>query len=109
MSILEEGPLRKLLRERGLLKRLGSPQIAIYPPVDRELEAMREAKKREWKARGYPDALIEKALLLADGWVSSMAGTWAPPGRLDIREAIVRNAYPRALEVGQAWIVAMMK
>jgi len=109
VSILEEGPLRKLLRERGLLKRLGSPQIAIYPPVDRELESMREAKKVEWRARGYPEGLIEKALLLADGWVSSLAATWAPPERPDIREAIVRNAYPKALMVGEAWIVAMMK
>jgi len=107
--LFEEGPLRKLLRERGLLKRLGSPQVAIYPPVDRELEAMREAKKREWKAKGYPEGLVEKALMLSDGWVSSLAATWAPPDRPDIREAIIRNAYPKALSVGEAWIVAMMK
>jgi len=105
--MFKEGPLRKLLRERGLLKR--SSQIAIYPSVDRDLEAMREAKKREWKAKGYPEGLVEKALLLANGWVSSMAATWAPPGRSDVREAIIRHAYPRGLEVGEAWIVAMMK
>jgi len=110
MSVLEEGPLRKFLRKREpLLRHLWSPQVAIYPPVDRELEVMREAKKGEWKARGYPEGLIEKALLLADGWVSSLAATWAPPDRPDIREAIIRNAYPKALDVGQAWIVAMMK
>lgn len=106
-----EGPFRRWLRgyEPLLKRRLGDPQVTVYPPVDKELEAMREAKKREWKALGYPDALIEKALLLADGWVGSMAETWAPPGRSDIREAIVRNAYPKALMVGEAWIKAMMK
>jgi len=108
MSILEEGPFRKMLRERGLFKRFRD-QVAIYPPVDRELEAMREAKKREWKGKGYPEGLVEKALMLSDGWVSSLAATWAPPDRPDIREAIIRNAYPKALSVGEAWIVAMMK
>jgi len=109
MSFLEEGPLRKLLRERGLLKRLRDPQIAIYPPVDRELEAMRDAKKREWKAKGYPEGMVDKALVLADRWVSSMAEAFAPPERRDVREAIIRGSYPKALEVGEAWIVAMMK
>jgi len=70
---------------------------------------MREAKRREWRAKGYPEGLIDHALMLADGWVSSMAATWAPPERPDIREAIIRNAYPKALSVGEAWIVAMMK
>jgi hypothetical protein len=108
MSILEEGPLRRFLRERQLLKGLWQPP-AIYPPVDRELEMMREAKKREWKAKGYPEDLIEHALMLADRWSSSMAATWAPPDRPGIREEILRSAYPRALEVGQKWIEAMAK
>jgi len=107
---LEEGPIRRWLREREpLLKRLRSPQVAIYPPVDRELEMMREAKKREWKAKGYPEGLVEKALVLADRWVSSMAEAFAPPERRDVREAIIRGSYPKALEVGEAWIIAMMK
>jgi len=112
MSILEEGPIRKRLREKGFLKRglLSSPQEVKFPfEIDRELEAMREAKKREWKAKGYPEGLVEKALMLSDGWVSSLAATWAPPDRPDIREAIIRNAYPKALSVGEAWIIAMSR
>jgi len=111
MSILEgEGPVRRWLRKREpLLKRLRSTQIAIYPPVDRELEAMREAKKREWKAKGYPEGMVDKALMLADRWVSSMADAFAPPERMDVRQAIIRGSYGKALEVGEAWIVAMMK
>jgi len=108
--LFEEGPLRHWLREREpLLKSLRSPQIAIYPPVDRELEAMRDAKKREWKAKGYPEGLVEKALMLADRWVSSIAEAFAPPERRDIREAIIRGSYDKALSVAEAWIIAMMK
>jgi len=108
MNILEEGPLRRFLRERQLLKGLWQPP-AIYPPVDRELEMMREAKKGEWKAKGYPEGLIDKALILADRWVSSMAEAFAPPERRDIREAIIRGSYPKSLEVAEAWIIAMLR
>jgi len=102
--VLKEGPLRKLLRERkGFFS-----QAAIYPPVDRELEAKREAKKREWKEKGYPDGLIEHALVLADGWVSSMADAFSA-GKPEVREAIIRGSYDKALSVGENWIQAMMK
>jgi len=104
----EEGPIRRWLRDREpLLKRFGQPP-AIYPPVDRELEAMREAKKREWKARGYPEALVEKALLLANGWISSLADAFGA-GKPEVREAIIRGSYDKALAVAENWIVAMMK
>jgi hypothetical protein len=102
--VLKEGPLRKILRERkGFFS-----QAAIYPPVDRELEAKREAKKREWKAKGYPDGLIEHALNLADGWISSLADTFGA-GDPRAREVIIRGSYDKALTVGENWIVAMMK
>jgi len=100
-----EGPVRRWLRERRPFLK---GQTAIYPPVDRELEAKREAKRREWKARGYPDALIERALLLADGWISSLADTFGA-GDPKIREAIIRSSYDKALSVGENWIVAMLK
>jgi len=102
--LLEEGPVRRWLRERPFLKR----QTAIYPPVDRELEAKREAKRREWKAKGYPDSLIEHALVLADGWVSSIADAFSA-GKPEVREAIIRGSYDKALSVGENWITAMMK
>jgi len=100
-----EGPLRRWLRERRPLLK---GQTAIYPPVDRELEAKREAKKREWKAKGYPDGLIEHALVLADGWISSLADTFSA-GKPEVREAIIRGSYDKALSVGENWIQAMMK
>lgn len=112
--MFEEGPLRKFLRERQpLLKGLRSPVTAIYPPVDSQLERMREAKKQEWRAKGYPDGLIDHALVLADRWISSMADAFSSgveePERSRVREAIVRGSYGKALEVGEHWITAMMK
>lgn len=108
----EEGPIRKLIREwKPILPRekFFGEKTAIYPPTDSMIESMREAKKREWLAKGYPEGLVEKALLLADRWVSELAATYAPPDRPDIREAIIRHAYPMALSVGERWIEAMMK
>jgi len=102
--LFEEGPLRRWLRERKPFLR----QAAIYPPVDRELEAKREAKRREWKDKGYPDGLIEHALNLADGWISSLADTFGA-GDPKVREVIIRGSYDKALTVGENWIIAMMK
>lgn len=106
--MLKERLIRKMLKERRFLKHGLFSQVAIYPPVDRELEAKREAKKREWKAKGYPDGLIEHALLLADGWISSLADTFGA-GDPKVREAIIRGSYDKALSVGENWIVAMLK
>lgn len=111
----KDGPLRRLLkqwepilpREKIFSGEFFEPELAVYPPIDKELEAMREAKRREWKERGYSEALIEKALLLSDRWASSMAATWAPPDRPDIREAILRSAYPKALDVADEWLRVM--
>jgi len=107
-TILEEGPIRSFIRQRPILSKI-FPQLAIYPPVDKELETMREAKKLEWKRKGYPEGLIDKALILADRWVSSMAEAFTPPGREDIRREIIRASYPKALEVAERWITAMSK
>jgi len=106
--MFEEGPIRKLLKERGFLKHSFFSQAAIYPPVDRELEAKREAKRREWIAKGYPEGLIEHALVLADSWISSLADRFSA-GKPEVREAIIRGSYDKALSVGENWIQAMMK
>jgi len=108
----EEGPIRRLIREwKPILPRekFFGEKTAIYPPTDRVIESMREAKKREWLAKGYSEALVEKALLLADRWVSEMAEAFAPPGRMDIRQEIIRSSYPKALEVAEHWLEAMSK
>ena len=78
-----------------------------YPPVNSEIEKMREAKRIEWERKGYPPGLIDKALSLADGWVESMAGAFTPPNRPDIRKEIITSSYPKGLEVAEKWISTM--
>ena len=72
-----------------------------------DLEALREAKRTEWRAKGYSEDLINMALDLADKWSKSMASTWSPPGRTDIYDAILKNSYPKALENATTWIEKM--
>lgn len=74
-------------------------------PVDRE--KLREQKRNEWRAKGYPDKLIEDALKWADKWCKGMA-------RRFIREPILRaqveeHLFPEALELSDKFIEAMAK
>ena len=104
----ESGPLRKWLKDREPL--LPRPRVLESPvtyPVNSEIEKMREAKRIEWTRKGYPPGLINKALSLADGWVESMARAFTPPGRPDVREAIIRGSYEKALSVADSWISTM--
>lgn len=102
--LLEEGPIRRLLRGERILPGLLPQGVR---GIDSGLEAMKEAKRREWSSRGYPPGLIDKASRMADEWSSSMARTWSPPGRPDVYEAILRTSYPKALDVAQKWIDVM--
>jgi len=109
MSEREPGPIRKWLKEWEPL--VPRPRLlettAIYPPVDNEIEMKREAKRLEWEKKGYPEKLIEKAFLLADRWISSLADSFGT--NKEVREAIIRGSYDKALSVAENWIVAMMK
>ena len=103
----ESGPLRKWLKDREPL--IPRPRVLESPvtyPVNSEIEKMREAKRIEWERKGYPPGLINKALSLADNWISSLAATFGG-GQPEIREAIIRSSYPCALEVAEKWITAM--
>jgi len=101
MNILEEGPLRKLLRERGLLKRFQELPVIGVKGVDATIERLKEEKKAEWRRRGYSETLISMAVSLADDWASSMASAFAPP---ELKESVLRHIYPKALDVADRWI-----
>jgi len=100
--LFEEGPIRKLLRERQpLLKRLWSPEVVGVKGVDAAIERLKEEKKAEWRRRGYSENLISMAVSLADDWAFSMAGAFAPP---ELKESVLRHIYPKALDVADRWI-----
>lgn len=74
-----------------------------------EIEEMKNAKAEEWRARGYPPGLVEKALLMADEWAEKMA-SWALEliGEDESKKLkALRNVYPRALEAAETWITKL--
>jgi len=69
-----------------------------------------EARKRvveEWRAKGYSEGLIEKALLWADEWTKGIARRFIkdPVMRATVEETL----YPEALALSTRWIEAMVK
>lgn len=85
-------------KERGL----DPPQL-----IDTRFEPMRERKKAEWEAKGYPPGLIEKALLWANEWARGIARRFVRPPELAAR--VAESIYPEALELSQRWIEAFVR
>jgi len=56
MSILEDGPLRRILRERRLLSPQERPEEIII----------------RWKEKGIPQPAIDMALKMADRWLEAV-------------------------------------
>jgi hypothetical protein len=69
--------------------------------VDSEIDKMIEAKKTEWRRKGYSENLISMAESLCRGWISKMAEAFAPP---EVKQAVARHITPKAIEVADAWI-----
>jgi hypothetical protein len=103
----EDGPLRRLLYQRQpiiprrRLLDLLQGQVGVRG-VDSGLESLKEAKKREWRAKGYSESLIRMADDLATEWSVSMSEAFAPP---ELREAAIKYNFPKGLSVADAWIV----
>ncbi|MBU2009677.1 MAG: hypothetical protein KJ624_07580 [Chloroflexi bacterium] len=85
------------------------PQTLAPPGVDRELESLVEAKRREWEGKGYPPGLIARALTMAREWPASMFASRlyqavrGTPAELEAQ----RQLYRMGLNVAQRWIEAM--
>jgi hypothetical protein len=90
-------PRKKLLGEL-----MTSPPVLISGTwVDGEIDKMIEAKKAEWRAKGYSENLIRMAEDLARGWIAKMSEAFAPP---EVKQAVARHITPKAIEVADAWI-----
>ena len=72
--------------------------------VDSEIERMIEAKKAEWRAKGYPEKLIAMAEELAKDWTARMSEAFAPP---ELRAAAAKYNIKKGLEVADRWITRM--
>jgi len=111
MSILEEKPIRKWLKERRTIiprKKLVDI-LALNPPffsprpqiIDKRFEELREKKRAEWRAKKYTDKLIERAFEWAQWWTLGIAEK-IPDG--PVREEIITRLYPVALEHAETWM-----
>ena len=110
---LKNEPVRRFLRERETIvprKKL----VDIFGhqvtrlDVDTRLESLRESKRREWLAKGYSPALVDKALDLADEWPTALAESFLP-GMPEAQRKMVELNYPKALATAERWIVEMAK
>ena len=117
MELLNNKPIRRFLRERetivprkklvDLIETRSSHQVTRLD-VDTRLESLRESKRREWLARGYSPALVDKALDLADEWPAALAESFLP-GMPEAQRKMVELNYPKALATAERWIVEMAK
>ena len=82
-------------------------QKGLDPPqrIDARFEPIREKKVAEWKAKGYPPGLIEKALTWAEDWARGIARRFVKPPEL--AATVAESLYPEALELSEKWIAAM--
>lgn len=96
--------LRQELLGRGFKSHPLNPGIIGVRGVDAGLEMMKEKKRNEWRAQGYSESLINKALELAQEWTYKMSEAFAPP---EMREAAIRHNLPKGLEVADRWITAI--
>jgi hypothetical protein len=80
----------------------------LDPPqrIDARFEPIREKKISEWKAKGYPPGLIEKALTWAEEWARGIARRFVKPPEL--AATVAETIYPEALELSEKWIAAMV-
>ena len=75
--------------------------------LDGRYEAAREKKVVEWRAKGYDEGLIEKALKWSDEWSRGIAAfIFKDP---TMRKSAEELIYPRGLEHSERWIEAMAK
>ena len=70
-------------------------------------EAARQQKIAEWRAKGYPEALINKSLKWANEWAEGIAARFIKD--LGMRAMVQETLYPEALELSSRYIEAMAK
>lgn len=75
--------------------------------VDAKFEPLREGKRAEWRAKGYPEGMIEKALTWAEEYTIGMAAKITTDPALKFR--VEQELYPKALEMSDKWISGFLE
>jgi len=82
---------------------LDPPQVEYMVPE--EYRELAEKTIQEWRQKGYPEPLIEKAIKWARDWSTRLANALVPEPSMagEFAEMI----YPKALQFAGKWLEAM--
>lgn len=97
--------VNELLRVNSDPPRKGNPDHEAK--IDARFEPYRERKKAAWKAKGYPDGIIDKALTWAEEYSIGMASKITTDPELHRR--IELELYPKALDMSDHWIEGLLE
>lgn len=109
-------PVPSLLLEKMVKspKEKSSPmtgQTLIDFVINTELKTELEAKKEEWRAKGYPPGLISMAEAYAIEWPSRMLKSplFTPIRATPAEEAVARHLLRMGLEIADRWVERMAR
>lgn len=86
---------------------LGDPAIYDTAP-DAEIEEMTQKKREEFRAKGYPPGLTEKALLWAKDWAWGLPGVKAAYDvSPEVGRQVYKGIYSRSLALSDRWIESL--
>jgi len=84
-----------------LVKALDPPEVN----APEEYKDLAEKTVQEWRDKGYPEPLIDKAMKWARDWSVNLANALAPdPG---MAGELADMIYPKALQYAGKWLEAM--
>jgi len=84
-----------------LVKALDPPEVN----APEEYKDLAEKTVQEWRQKGYPESLIDKAMKWARDWSVNLANALSPdPG---MAGELADMIYPKALQYAGKWLEAM--
>jgi hypothetical protein len=100
--------MRERLKKRTTFL-LRKPLLAGSNPadqkVDSDVDALIEAKKKEWRAAGYTENQANMAINLAREWANSMTTAFAPP---ELRSAVFKHNLEKGFTVAEHWLRGLL-
>jgi hypothetical protein len=78
--------------------------------LDAEIEEMTRRKRDEFRAKGYPPGLTERALLWAKDWAWGLPGVKAAYDvSPEVGRQVYRGIYSQALALSNRWIESLSR
>lgn len=93
--------------EEAKKRGMDPPQVPILAKIDAKFEPIRERKEAEWRAKGYPQGMIERALSWAEEYSIGMAAKISSDP--EFRYRIEQELYPKSLDMAEKWITGFLQ